>query len=126
MMLLLYRAFLGSFHLPGEAQKIDRIMEIFAQRYIQCNPDGLITNQGQFVCYLIMLLNVLSLDTVYVLAFSVIMLHTSLHNPSVKDKPTVERFISMNRGIDNGKDLPPELLTVRKQLLSSFSGWLSA
>lgn len=125
-MLYLYRAFLGSFHLPGEAQKIDRIMEIFAQRYIQCNPDGLITNQGQFVCYLIMLLNLLSIDTVYVLAFSVIMLHTSLHNPSVKDKPTVERFISMNRGIDNGKDLPPELLTVRKQLLSCFSGWLSA
>ena len=117
---------MGSFHLPGEAQKIDRIMEIFAQRYIQCNPDGLITNQGQFVCYLIMLLNLLSIDTVYVLAFSVIMLHTSLHNPSVKDKPTVERFISMNRGIDNGKDLPPELLTVRKQLLSCFSGWLSA
>lgn len=126
MILYLYRAFLGSFHLPGEAQKIDRIMEIFAQRYIQCNPDGLITNQGQFVCYLIMLLNLLSIDTVYVLAFSVIMLHTSLHNPSVKDKPTVERFISMNRGIDNGKDLPPELLTVRKQLLSCFSGWLSA
>ena len=125
-MLYLYRAFLGSFHLPGEAQKIDRIMEIFAQRYIQCNPDGLITNQGQFVCYLIMVLNLLSIDTVYVLAFSVIMLHTSLHNPSVKDKPTVERFISMNRGIDNGKDLPPELLTVRKQLLSCFSGWLSA
>lgn len=40
------------------------------------------------------------------------MLHTSLHNPSVKDKPTVEMFISMNKGIDNGKDPPPELLTV--------------
>jgi hypothetical protein len=26
------------------------------------------------------------------------MLNTSLHNPSVKDKPTVEQFISMNRG----------------------------
>ena len=40
------------------------------------------------------------------------MLNTSLHNPSVKDKPTVERFISMNRGINDGGDLPPELLTV--------------
>lgn len=40
------------------------------------------------------------------------MLHTSLHNPSVKDKPSVETFISMNRGIDNGKDLPSDLLTV--------------
>ena len=73
-----------------------------------------------------MLLNLLSIDTVYVLAFSIIMLHTSLHNPSVKDKPTIERFISMNRGIDNGKDLPTELLTVRKQLLFlCISCWLS-
>lgn len=47
------------------------------------------------------------------LSFAIIMLNTSLHNPSVKDKPTVERFISMNRGINDGGDLPPELLTVR-------------
>ena len=53
------------------------------------------------------------LDTAYILSYAVIMLHTSLHNPSVKDKPTVERFISMNRGINNGGDLPPEFLTVR-------------
>ena len=52
-------------------------------------------------------------DTTYILAYSVIMLHTSLHNPSVKDKPTIERFIIMNRGIDNGKNLPDDLLTVR-------------
>jgi cytohesin len=30
----------------------------------------------------------------------------------VKDKPTVERFITMNRGINDGGDLPPDLLTV--------------
>lgn len=40
------------------------------------------------------------------------MLNTSLHNPSVKEKPTVEQFISMNRGINNGGDLPRELLVV--------------
>jgi hypothetical protein len=40
------------------------------------------------------------------------MLNTSLHNPSVKDKPAVEQFISMNRGINNGGDLPQELLVV--------------
>ncbi|CAI5765829.1 cytohesin-1 isoform X3 [Podarcis lilfordi] len=32
------RQFLWSFRLPGEAQKIDRMMEAFAQRYCQCNP----------------------------------------------------------------------------------------
>jgi len=51
-------------------------------------------------------------DTCYVLSFSIIMLNTSLHNPSVKDKPSVERFIEMNRGINDGGDLPQELLTV--------------
>jgi len=76
-----YRQFLWSFRLPGEAQKIDRMMECFAQRYCQLNPD-IFTNA----------------DTCYVLSFAIIMLNTSLHNPSVKDKPTVEQFISMNRG----------------------------
>uniref|UniRef100_A0A8C1MF08 Cytohesin 3a n=1 Tax=Cyprinus carpio TaxID=7962 RepID=A0A8C1MF08_CYPCA len=87
------RQFLWSFRLPGEAQKIDRMMETFAARYCQCNP-------GVFQ----------STDTCYVLSFSVIMLNTSLHNPNVRDKPTVERFISMNRGINEGGDLPEELL----------------
>lgn len=40
------------------------------------------------------------------------MLNTSLHNPNVKDKPSLQRFVSMNRGINHGEDLPTELLTV--------------
>ncbi|KAK3558969.1 hypothetical protein QTP86_000013 [Hemibagrus guttatus] len=87
------RQFLWSFRLPGEAQKIDRMMEAFASRYCQCNP-------GVFQ----------SSDTCYVLSFSIIMLNTSLHNPNVRDKPSVERFITMNRGINEGGDLPEELL----------------
>ncbi|KTG36946.1 hypothetical protein cypCar_00029569 [Cyprinus carpio] len=87
------RQFLWSFRLPGEAQKIDRMMEAFASRYCQCNP-------GVFQ----------STDTCYVLSFAIIMLNTSLHNPNVRDKPAVERFISMNRGINDGGDLPEELL----------------
>ena len=31
------RLFLDGFRLPGEAQKIDRLMEKFASRYCQCN-----------------------------------------------------------------------------------------
>ncbi|XP_038011023.1 cytohesin-4 isoform X2 [Motacilla alba alba] len=87
------RQFLWSFRLPGEAQKIDRMMEAFANWYCKCNP-------GVFQ----------STDTCYVLSFSIIMLNTSLHNPNVKDKPHFERFVSINRGIDNGGDLPEELL----------------
>jgi len=87
------RQFLWSFRLPGEAQKIDRMMEAFAQRYCQLNPD-IFTNP----------------DTCYVLSFAIIMLNTSLHNPSVKEKPSVEQFITMNRGINDGENLPRELL----------------
>ena len=31
------RLFLENFRLPGEAQKIDRLMEKFASRYCECN-----------------------------------------------------------------------------------------
>ncbi|XP_057699350.1 cytohesin 4b isoform X1 [Corythoichthys intestinalis] len=88
------RQFLWSFRLPGEAQKIDRMMEAFAARYCDCNA-----NVFQ------------STDTCYILSFAIIMLNTSLHNPNVKDKTTLDRFVSMNRGINNGHDLPAELLS---------------
>ena len=32
------RLFLDGFRLPGEAQKIDRLMEKFANKYCECNP----------------------------------------------------------------------------------------
>ncbi|XP_068178507.1 cytohesin 4b isoform X2 [Antennarius striatus] len=87
------RQFLWSFRLPGEAQKIDRMMEAFATRYCDCNAEVF-----------------QSADTCYILSFAIIMLNTSLHNPCVKDKTTLERFISMNRGINSGENLPDELL----------------
>ena len=44
------------------------------------------------------------------------MLNTTLHNPAVKEKPSLERFIAMNRGINDGGNLPEELLKVRHML----------
>ncbi|KAJ8504629.1 hypothetical protein OPV22_005515 [Ensete ventricosum] len=87
------RCFLQGFRLPGEAQKIDRIMEKFAERYCKCNPKAFT-----------------SADTAYVLAYSVIMLNTDAHNPMVKNKMSPDDFIRNNRGIDDGKDLPEEYL----------------
>lgn len=43
-----HRQFLWSFRLPGEAQKIDRMMEAFAQRYCQCNP-GVFQSTGELL-----------------------------------------------------------------------------
>ena len=60
------RVYLDSFRLPGEAQKINRIMESFGARYhMQC-PD-LFKNP----------------DVVYILAYSTIMLNTDQHNSQV-------------------------------------------
>lgn len=90
------RHFLEGFRLPGEAQKIDRLMEKFASRYCDCNPNLTLFS---------------SADTVYVLAFSVIMLTTDLHSPQVKNKMTKEQYINLNRGISDNKDLPDDYLS---------------
>lgn len=91
------RFLLEGFRLPGEAQKIDRLMEKFASRYCECNPKNQLFQ---------------SADTVYVLAFSIIMLTTDLHSPQVKHKMTKEQYIKMNRGISDSKsDLPEEYLS---------------
>eukprot|EP00958_Prasinococcus_capsulatus_P001492 scaffold137_cov398-Prasinococcus_capsulatus_cf.AAC.14 len=88
------RQYLADFRLPGEAQKIDRVMEKFAGRYVENNPDVF---RGP--------------DTAYVLAYSIIMLNTDAHNQMVKNKMSLEDFIKNNKGIDlDGADLPRELL----------------
>lgn len=44
------------------------------------------------------------------------MLNTGLHNPNVRDRPPFERFVTMNRGINSGSDLPEEQLRVSTPL----------
>ena len=88
------RRFLQAFRLPGEAQKIDRFMLKFAERY----TDG---NQTAFA----------NADTAYKLAYSVIMLNTDAHNPQVKHRMTLQDFLKNNAGLDDDRDLPEEYLT---------------
>lgn len=87
------RTFLQHFRLPGEGQKIDRFMLKFAERYVHFNP-GVFANA----------------ETAYVLAYSVIMLNTDLHSPHVKRRMKLEDFIKNNRGIDDGSNIPNEVL----------------
>ena len=71
-------------------------MEKFAERYTHQN--------GEVFA---------SADTAFILAFSVIMLQTDLHNPSIKPEKrmTVEGFIRNNRGISvDGGNLPDDFL----------------
>lgn len=87
------RLYLDTFRLPGEAQKIGRILESFAEVYYRQAPDIF-----------------KSRDAAYVLSYSIIMLNTDLHNVKVKRKMTIEGFISNNRGINEGGNLPKEYL----------------
>ena len=87
------RTFLDGFKLPGEAQKISRILEVFAARYYGANPGA-----------------VADADSAYVLSYSIIMLNTDQHNPQVKRKMTLDQFIRNNRGTNGGADWPRETL----------------
>ena len=88
------RKFLSYFWLPGEAQKIDRMMEKFAERYCSQNDEKVFANA----------------DTAYVLAYSLIMLNTDAHSSQIKKKMTQQEFVNMNRGINDSKDLPSAFL----------------
>ena len=96
--------------LPRETQQIDRVIEAFAARYVQCNPN-LFSSDGKSA-------KISSnpvhsqyepTDHPYILAFSLIMLHTDAFNKSNKRKMTKPDYIKNTR-------LPgvaPEVLDVR-------------
>ncbi|KAJ7168148.1 hypothetical protein C8R43DRAFT_983232 [Mycena crocata] len=87
------RELLVTFRLPGESQQIARITETFASIYFAAGPDE-IQNE----------------DAVYVLAYSVIMLNTDLHNPQVRKRMTIEEYRRNLRGVNNNSDFSEEFL----------------
>ncbi|KAK9677003.1 hypothetical protein RND81_11G115400 [Saponaria officinalis] len=87
------REFLSGFRLPGEAKKIDSIMEKFAERYCVDNP-ALFKNA----------------DTAYALAYAVIMLNTDAHNPAVLAKLTKADFVRLNSMAEADETPRQELL----------------
>nr|XP_050855311.1 IQ motif and SEC7 domain-containing protein 1 isoform X1 [Vespula vulgaris] len=92
------RKFQAYFRMPGEAQKIERLMEVFSQRYCQCNPD--------------VVSRLRSADTVFVLAFAIIMLNTDLHTPNLKPerRMRLDDFVKNLRGIDDCGDIDKDIL----------------
>lgn len=87
------RELLEAFRLPGEAQQIARITETFASIYFASQPA-----------------EIKSEDAVYVLAYSVIMLNTDLHNPQIRKRMTIEDYQKNLRGVNNGADFSAEFL----------------
>lgn len=103
------RVFLETFRLPGEAQKIHRVLEAFAARYHEQSPQVLADK-----------------DAAFVLAYSLILLNTDQHNLQVKKKMSEEDFIRNNRSINGGQDLPRDYLSnlyhsiVRNEIKMSY------
>ena len=87
------RRFMSSFRLPGEAQKIDRLMEAFAAKYCENNPNVFADP-----------------DAAYVLAFAVIMLNTDAHNPNMDAKMTKADFIGMATSAESGGSMDVAVL----------------
>uniref|UniRef100_A0A668ALQ6 IQ motif and Sec7 domain ArfGEF 2 n=1 Tax=Myripristis murdjan TaxID=586833 RepID=A0A668ALQ6_9TELE len=92
------RKFQAQIKVQGEAQKVERLIEAFSQRYCVCNP----TLVRQFQ----------NPDTIFILAFAIILLNTDMYSPNVKAerKMKIEDFIKNLRGVDNGQDIPRDLL----------------
>ncbi|XP_021723676.1 ARF guanine-nucleotide exchange factor GNL2-like [Chenopodium quinoa] len=99
------RTYLESFRLPGESQKIHRILEAFSERFFNQQSSELFETK----------------DAVFILCYSLIMLNTDQHNPQVKKKMTEEEFIRNNRAINNGKDLPREYLSELFQSIATHA-----
>ncbi|KAL2321246.1 hypothetical protein Fmac_030215 [Flemingia macrophylla] len=97
------RFYLESFWLPGESQKIQRVLEAFSERFFDHQSSDMFASK----------------DTVLILCYSLIMLNTDQHNPQVKKKMTEEEFIKNNRAINAGHDLPREYLSELFQSISS-------
>ncbi|XP_010900639.2 IQ motif and SEC7 domain-containing protein 1 isoform X4 [Esox lucius] len=93
------RKFQNHIRVQGEAQKVERLIEAYSQRYCICNP----TVVRQFR----------NPDTIFILAFAIILLNTDMYSPNVKPerKMKLEDFVKNLRGVDDGEDIPREMLT---------------
>jgi len=89
------RTFLLNYNLPVEAQEIDRVIKAFADKYHVDNPSIYPTA-----------------DFPYILAYSLIMLNTDLHNPKVKNKMTTKQFISNVEHSEVKYYIPKEILEI--------------
>ncbi|XP_037554102.1 PH and SEC7 domain-containing protein 1 [Nematolebias whitei] len=87
------RLFLTQFALMGETQERERVLAQFSQRYRQCNPESLSTE-----------------DSVHTLTCAIMLLNTDLHGNNVGKRMSCSQFISNLEGLNDGKDFPKDLL----------------
>ncbi|CAM5146667.1 unnamed protein product [Natator depressus] len=87
------RSFFKAFSLIGETQERERVLIHFSNRYYQCNPNTVSTQDG-----------------VHCLTCAVMLLNTDLHGHNIGKKMTCQEFIANLQGMNEGKDFPRGLL----------------
>ena len=126
------RQFLDAFRLPGEAQKIYRVLDAWSVAFFEANKEQEEEDRKEEATAAAAAAKTTdgrqqeetptapvsssslppspfpfaSADAVHVLAFSAVMLNTDAHNARVRLKMTREQFVLNNRGINGGGDLP--------------------
>ena len=80
------------------AQKVEKIMEVFAKRYIACNQ--MFANSFR------------SADTIFVLSYAIVLLNTDLHSKALRPGKRMKKddFVRNLKGADLGADLDSEML----------------
>ncbi|XP_061489285.1 PH and SEC7 domain-containing protein 3 isoform X4 [Rhineura floridana] len=87
------RTFFKAFSLIGETQERERVLVHFSNRYYQCNPNAISTQDG-----------------VHCLTCAIMLLNTDLHGHNIGKRMSCQEFIANLQGMNEGKDFPRELL----------------
>jgi Sec7-like guanine-nucleotide exchange factor len=94
------RKYLNSFRLPGEGQIVERVLESFSRHYYtesEGTPYNVCAND----------------EAAYLVAYSVIMLNTELHNPAFafRERMAEAMYIASLGGTNNNGDFPDAFLS---------------
>ncbi|KAL9847317.1 PH and SEC7 domain-containing protein 1 [Geothlypis trichas] len=87
------RSFLKELALMGETQERERVLAHFSQRYYECNPNAISSEDGA-----------------HTLTCALMLLNTDLHGHNIGKRMSCSDFIGNLEGLNGGTDFPKELL----------------
>nr|XP_031361100.1 PH and SEC7 domain-containing protein 1 [Lonchura striata domestica] len=87
------RTFLKELALMGETQERERVLAHFSQRYYECNPNAISSEDGA-----------------HTLTCALMLLNTDLHGHNIGKRMSCSDFIGNLEGLNGGTDFPKELL----------------
>ncbi|XP_062436137.1 PH and SEC7 domain-containing protein 1 [Rhea pennata] len=87
------RSFLKELALMGETQERERVLAHFSQRYYECNPNAISSEDGA-----------------HTLTCALMLLNTDLHGHNIGKRMSCSDFIGNLEGLNGGNDFPKELL----------------